>query len=115
MFLVSCNTRNEEEILDLRKIKFNDGWEFSYGNNLKESVPVQIPHDWSIEGEIRKDNPSGRQGGFYPGGAGYYQKNFEFDDSWKDKQVLITFDGVMSNSEIWFNGNHLVNRPNGYV
>lgn len=114
-FLVSCKSGNEEGILSLSKIKFNDGWKFSFGNNIKESAPVKIPHDWSIEGEINRDNPSGRQGGFYPCGAGYYHKNFEFEESWKDKQVLITFDGVMSNSEVWFNGNHLGNRPNGYV
>ncbi len=124
IFLASCNSGNEEEILALGKIKFNDGWKFSLGNYThagekffddSEWKEVRIPHDWSIEGEISKENPSGRQGGFYPCGTGYYQKNFEIEGNWKDKQVLIAFDGVMSNSEVWFNGNHLGDRPNGYV
>jgi len=68
------------------------------GDNAQASQPdfddtawknVKLPHDWSIEGEIKKDNPSGSQGGFYPGGIGYYRKTFQLQKEWKDKLVLI--------------------------
>lgn len=107
-----------------RKTKFNSGWLFQLGENEKgvdieyddaNWAEVKIPHDWSIEGEIKQDNPSGKQGGFYPGGIGYYRKTFSYQNAWQDKQVLVTFDGVMSNSEVWVNGQSLGKRPNGYV
>ena len=122
--VLCCNPIDEDEILNLRRIKFNDGWLFALGSDLKSKETdfnyagwenVSIPHDWSIEGEIKIDNPSGRFGGYYPCGIGYYRKSFEFNESWRDKLVYITFDGVMSNSEVWINGHFLGRRPNGYV
>lgn len=119
-----CSFQNQSNILDLRKMKFNQGWKFELGEYPNASKiefddssweKVKLPHDWSIEGEIDKDNPSGHFGGFYPGGKGYYRKSFDFNKAWKDKRLLITFDGVMSNSEVWINGQHIGTRPNGYV
>ncbi|MFY0606475.1 MAG: DUF4982 domain-containing protein [Cyclobacteriaceae bacterium] len=118
----SCNTENSTS--HIRKTKFNTGWKFSLKANADVAQAeyddsgwdeVKIPHDWSIAGEIKKDNPSGHFGGFYPGGVGYYRKTFESKPEWNDKQVSITFDGVMSNSEVWINGVSLGKRPNGYV
>ncbi|TWU45305.1 Beta-galactosidase [Novipirellula aureliae] len=126
LFILSFNSHASERdrMLSLRKIGFNTGWVFQRGDqphaieaDFDDSnwKVVTIPHDWSIEGPIDKNNPSGRQGGFYPGGVGYYRKSFPFDPAWKDKRVQITFDGVMSNSEVWINGKPLGKRPNGYV
>lgn len=124
IFISACNQGSNDDILALRKIKFSDGWVFKLGDNKlatqadfddSDWKKVKIPHDWSIEGPIAKDNPSGSQGGFYPGGVGYYRKSFQYEDSWNNKLVLVTFDGVMSNSKVWINGQLLGNRPNGYV
>lgn len=123
LLLVSC-TSNTEYNYSLRKSKFNADWKFSLEatdgaeqTEFDDSAwdNVKIPHDWSIAGEIKKDNPSGHFGGFYPGGVGYYRKTFEYKSQWKDKNVSITFDGVMSNSQVWINGVSLGKRPNGYV
>lgn len=35
---------------------------------------LNLPHDWAIEGEFSKDNPSGTGGGALPGGIGWYRK-----------------------------------------
>lgn len=123
-YLVSCKADADNDIIASRKINFNDGWKFKLGDypkaidiafNDTDWEAVNIPHDWSIEGEINKDNPSGKQGGYYPCGMGFYRKSFPFSSAWSDKRVLITFDGIMCNSEVWINGNHLGKRPNGYV
>lgn len=120
----ACKISNTEDISSLRKVKFNDAWSFNLGDEpLASSLKydddawstVKIPHDWSIEGEIDKNNPSGHFGGFYPGGVGYYRKTFQWQEAWQGKRVLITFDGVMSNSTVWINGELLGQRPNGYV
>lgn len=121
--LFSCETSPDDSTFS-RKSKFNDGWKFrleddtafsgrSYNDNSWEVT--RVPHDWSIAGEIKQENASGRHGGFYPTGVGYYRKTFDFDNTWKGKRVSVTFDGVMSNSKVWINDQLLGERPNGYV
>lgn len=126
LFSIAAMGRAEtpDQLLSLRKLEFDSGWVFQRGDhpdasksNFDDSAwdAVAIPHDWSIEGPIEQENPSGKQGGFYPCGVGHYRKTFRFAPAWKDKLVQITFDGVMCNSEVWINGHLLGNRPNGYV
>ena len=65
---------------------------------------VDLPHDWSIEGEFSKDNPTG-QGGWLPAGVGWYVKEFEYGpDNPRDRRVFLQFDGVMSHSTVYVNG-----------
>src|SRR6266511_914649 len=35
---------------------------------------VDLPHDWSIEGEYKQDNPSGGAGAYLPYGIGWYRR-----------------------------------------
>ncbi len=87
------------------EISFNDGaWR-----------KVNVPHDWSIEGPYSRDNKTGRGGGYLPSGVGWYRKYFETPASYKTKKVLVEFDGVMTNSDVWINGFHLGKRPYGYA
>lgn len=74
-----------------------------------------MPHDWSIEGPFDKDNPTGKGGGFLPSGVGWYRKSFSLPGAFSRKRVFIEFDGVMANSDVWINGQHLGKRPYGYV
>ena len=119
--LCSCDTK-QESIPDRINIDFN--WQFHLGNleniedidlNKENSINLDLPHDWSIEGIPDIGNPSGKDGGYYPGGIGWYQKEIQWDNTWKNKQVTITFDGVYMNSDVWLNGHHLGNKPNGYI
>ena len=57
------------------------GWRFHLGDVQNGQAPsfddsgwrlLDLPHDWSIEGEFNKDNPSGVSGGALPGGTGWY-------------------------------------------
>jgi beta-galactosidase len=76
---------------------------------------LNLPHDWSIEGEFKKDAPTGGGGGYLPTGIGWYRKQFVLPSSVRGKQVSIQFDGVYMNSEVWINGHYLGKRPNGYI
>ena len=124
IYSFSCSEYKDGRDRSPRTSLFNAGWEFLLDDGVGSEMPsfdnsdwseVQVPHDWSIEGEIEQDNPSGHFGGFYPGGVGFYRKTFEYDPAWAGKNISITFDGVMSNSEVWINGHHLGKRPSGYV
>lgn len=76
---------------------------------------LDVPHDWSIEGPFAKDNPTGGGGGFLPSGIGWYRKHFKLPADAAGKRIFIEFDGVMQNSDVWINGQHLGDRPFGYV
>ncbi len=76
---------------------------------------LNLPHDWSIEGEFRSDNPATPGGGALPGGIGWYRKSFTLSDPDKDKLVFLDFDGIYQNSEVWINGHYLGKRPYGYI
>ncbi|HEY4323544.1 MAG TPA: glycoside hydrolase family 2 TIM barrel-domain containing protein [Mucilaginibacter sp.] len=87
--------------------------EVSFNDNTWRKL--DLPHDWSIEGEFKKDEPTGGGGGYLPTGIGWYRKQFTLPLSVRGKQVSIQFDGVYMNSEVWINGHYLGKRPNGYI
>src|SRR5450432_2848677 len=37
---------------------------------------LNLPHDWSIEGEFKKDAATTGYGGYLPAGIGWYRKHF---------------------------------------
>jgi beta-galactosidase len=105
-------------------VDFDKGWHFNLGNVLNGQSPVlkdakwrtlNLPHDWSIEGQFSKDNPASPEGGALPGGIGWYRKTFTVPVTSKGKLVYIDFDGVYQKSDVWINGHHLGFRPNGYI
>ena len=76
---------------------------------------VNVPHDWSIEGPFDEKNLTGGGGGFLPSGVSWYRKHFSVAEKDKNRRVSIEFDGVMSINDVWINGTHLGQRPNGYI
>lgn len=120
LFLSSCTTSSSK----IRQIEnFGKNWKFYLGDVTKGQEPglndsqwrvLDLPHDWSIEGEFRKDNPATPGGGALPGGIAWYRKTFTVPESHQGKLVFIDFDGVYRNSEVWINGNYLSKRPYGY-
>ena len=93
-------------------------WRFHIGDEPNAEQPsyddhawhiLDLPHDWSIEGEMNKDT------GLYPGGIGWYRKGIPWIASWQGRKVYVDFDGVYMNSDVWINGHHLGHRPYGYI
>ena len=102
---------------------FTKSWKFHLGdvmNGQEASLDdsqwriLDLPHDWSIEGEFNKDNPATPGGGALPGGIGWYRKFFSIPESDNKKLIFVDFDGVYRNSEVWVNGHYLGKRPYGY-
>ena len=117
---VSCT--QEPGVRDV--VDFNDDWRFNLGDVPEASVPdfdddawrvLDLPHDWAIEGDFDKDNPSGTGGGALPGGIGWYRKTFVPSSADSDKIWRIEFDGVYMNSEVFVNGESVGVRPYGYI
>ncbi|MDT8391229.1 MAG: glycoside hydrolase family 2 TIM barrel-domain containing protein [Lentisphaeria bacterium] len=76
---------------------------------------LDLPHDWSIEGEYAEDNPSGTQCGFLPTGIGWYRKELVIPEDERDPRYELQFDGIYMNSEVWCGGISLGKRPYGYI
>ena len=120
--MTSCSPSQNDNTR--QRTSFNDNWRFSLGDVEGASVftfddndwrQLNLPHDWAIEGEFSKDNPSGTGGGALPGGIGWYRKTFVADEAYAGKKVFIDFDGVYMNSEVFINGHSLGKRPYGYI
>lgn len=121
ILLGACSSVSESP---REKICFNDNWLFSLSDNPKASETdfddkewrvLNLPHDWAIEGDFSKDNPSGTGGGALPGGIGWYRKTFIPGNEDSDKIIRIDFDGICMNSEVFINGQSLGKRPYGYI
>ncbi len=117
-----------------------DVWKFSKGDNSGASAggfndtqweQVKVPHDWAIYGPFDKEvdkqtvkivqnneaaatEKTGRTGALPFIGVGWYRTAFELPATSKGKQVLLTFDGAMSNAEVFVNGKKVGTRPYGY-
>ena len=76
---------------------------------------LDVPHDWSIEGPFDSKNSSAANGAYLPTGIGWYRKAFTTPPSAAGKKVLIDFDGIYMNGEVWINGQRLGKRPYGYL
>ncbi|MFI5157777.1 MAG: beta-galactosidase GalB [Sphingobacteriales bacterium] len=108
-----------------RKVEnFDSNWKFMLGDdslaknntfNDQNWRTLDLPHDWSIEGAFSSKNPTTQAEGGLPAGIGWYRKTFTLPVSSKNKNIIINFDGVYHNSEVWINGHYLGKRPNGYI
>ena len=101
---------------------------------------IDLPHDWSIEDldakrvlaekQERPENASeprrisgpfdswsegGKSEAYTRGGTGWYRRHFALPSDWQGKRVLVQFDGVYMNADVWINGVHLGRHPHGYT
>jgi beta-galactosidase len=107
-----------------RTLSFDNDWRFLKSNAANASQTdfddsawrkLNVPHDWSIEGPFDEKNLTGAGGGYLPSGVSWYRKHFDVSEKDKGRRFFIEFDGVMEKNDVWINGVHLGQRPNGYV
>lgn len=91
----------------------DDAWRFHLGEITQASERdfaedswrvVDLPHDWSIEGETDLDAPGGGDGGYFPTGIGWYRKELIAKPEWRSKRVWLDLEGVATLCQIWLNG-----------
>lgn len=120
LFLACGSDSREVRIIE----DFNFDWQFKLGDHPEAKTTafktddwrtLNLPHDWSIEGEFSKDHPAKPEGGALPTGVAWYRKSFTLPEDFKNKSISIEFDGVYRKSEVWINGHYLGIRPNGYI
>jgi beta-galactosidase len=104
-----------------QRVKFNSDWKFAKGDiqngqltefNDEDWRTLDLTHDWAIEGPFTQD--VGYKGGYLPyPGIGWYRKSFRVSSD--TKNLMIEFDGIMRNSQIWLNGKYIGGWPYGYT
>nr|MCR4958319.1 glycoside hydrolase family 2 [Prevotella sp.] len=106
-----------------RVTNMDAGWRFHQGDAMGAEVAtyddmdwgkLDVPHDWSIEGDNLRENPGGGSIGFFPTGMGWYRKTFDVKAFDKNKRYSIEFDGIYMLSTVWINGHELGTWPYGY-
>ena len=92
---------------------------------------VRIPHDWAASGEFKIENDcsyreitadgitnpiehSGRTGGLPTVGLGVYRVSVDIPEANKGESVLLEFDGVMWECNVYVNGKHAFFNHFGY-
>ena len=106
-----------------RRLSFNESWRFFKGTADGVEQPgysdahwdkVRLPHDWAIAGPFDpKLNPHTGALPFF--GTGWYRKRFALPANARGRYFNIEFDGAMANAQVWLNGEHLGERPYGYI
>ncbi len=108
--------------MDKQIININQRWKFHYGeceeafykgwddSNFRE---VTLPHDWSVELPFERENSSGT--GYLSGGIGWYRLHINLPREYEGKHILLQFDGIYKNSQVWINSYNLGKHPNGYT
>ncbi len=123
LMMVLLNQCTSEPEIARTTLNFGKGWKFYTGEVASaESVDfddsswrtLNVPHDWSIEGEFSEKHPATPGGGALPGGVGWYRKTFKVSPEDLERSVFIDFDGVYQNCEVWINGHSLGKRFYGY-
>lgn len=98
------------------------GWRFYLGEVSGGEEPllddaawraVDVPHDWSVEAEYSPENVA--ENSWLPGGIAWYRRSFVVPPGWMGRNVLLRFDGVYMDSQVWLNGEQVGGRPYGFI
>ena len=107
----------------LRK-KWNADWKFKKGGpslmgslmgGADDSMIVQLPHDAMVHEERTPDTANGTQTGYWPGGIYTYEKTLFAPEEWKDRTVILEFEGVYSNAMVYVNEDLAATQLYGYA
>lgn len=111
--LASCSKKNNSrQVFDL-----NTEWAFYRGDinggekiELNDSnwIPVALPHIMQLE----KKHCGGNS--IYDG-VGWYRRYFTIPNNYKNQRVVVSFEGVMTNCDVFVNGKKVTEHHGGYM
>lgn len=99
----------------MRAVSWNDGWTVKHLDETGEGTPVRIPHDAMLAEKKSEDAPGGTNTGWYEGYDYLYEKDFIPGDEYKNKKMILEFEGVYHEAEVWINDIKAAFRPYGYT
>ena len=87
-------------------ISLNKNWLF-FKNENEKPIEVDVPHNWNS-----KDGQDG--GNDYYRGTCTYIRNIKNDKAFKDKVLVLEFQGVNASADVYFNNELLTHHDGGY-
>ena len=101
---------------------FNRDWQFARGSASLMSAfmggqqfeAVNLPHDAMVHEERTPDTANSAQTGFWPGGLYTYSRKLDVPQEWREKTVLLEFEGVYATAMVYVNGNLAQSNLYGY-
>lgn len=103
--------------------KWNENWKFWIEGDsfaLVWNIPdiareVTLPHDAMIEKPAHEESLNGGNTGYRDGDVYNYVKLFQVPEEYKDKTVMLKFEGVYMNAFVYVNGQLAGKNPFGYT
>ena len=111
-------------------LELNADWHFHRGDQPGAEQPafddhswriVAVPHDWSIEDlpgqshPFDRNAPGGASIAYTRGGVGWYRLKVDLPRDVASRTVLLRFDGVYMNAQVWVNGQRMGAHAYGYT
>lgn len=98
----------------MKKISMNQNWMFWKFGQEDSKQAVDLPHDAMIHEKRDPKVDNGGATGFLPGGKYVYTKVLAARRDWKEKTLILEFEGVYMNSAVFLNGEQVGGRLYGY-
>ena len=95
----------------------NVAWRFHKGDIANGGALELVDSTWAVVSlpngiELLPEEASGNIN--YQGKV-WYRKHFLVDTEWRNKKVMIHFEGIMGKSEVWINGQLIKKHYGGYL
>ena len=125
LLVAACLSAQERQVDNM-----NFDWQFSRDSLFRDSKRIDVPHDFQIEqpwvapaANEQADNSDAAANvksrlsarGFKEMGTGWYRKTFVAANEWKDRRVLLDFEGIMLVGDVFLNGERIGGTDYGYV
>ena len=97
----------------MQKLDFNRAWTVQKEGDsiIRQTV---LPDDAMLRETRSPTSKSGSGGAFFAGGKYIYRKDWEVPESLEKKTLVLEFEGIYQNSEVFLNGKRVGGRPYGY-
>ena len=99
----------------MKRYDFNTGWTCRPLSREGEAIPVLLPHD-AMRTERRVSTSVGEGNiGWFEGGDYEYKKVFSVPAELDGQELILEFESVYHNAEVFLNGTKIAARPYGYT
>ncbi|MFT4305411.1 MAG: glycoside hydrolase family 2 TIM barrel-domain containing protein [Microbacterium sp.] len=75
---------------------------------------VTLPHDAIRDLPRSPGSDQGVHSGYHPGGVFEYTRELDVPEQWRERTVLLEFEGVYRDAVVYVNGEFAAHEPNGY-
>ena len=99
----------------MKKVDFNKGWMCKCLTREEAAYEVTLPHD-AMRSEPRTEESTGEGNiGWYIGGDYEYTKKFSVPKEYENKKLVLEFESIYRNAEVYINEEKAAFRPYGYT